>query len=292
MKRGMATERLEAMILRLVETEWPLSLITDVYVFGSYARGALEVGDIDVDIEHETTQEWARYFVTAMTRGQDAYAKFRIALRGRSRGLSLVFNGRAEMPDVPMILLWTWGESVDDALARLRGISEDADAGRAPRDDMTPAFGGYEDVLPRDLRAALIELQEAGAITLECLTLPKAQEVPRAVAGRVKGRWKDDSPLLSSAVAALIDCSSRGVDLRRVWLHGEPLGQLKPHYFIALGLGDRRCVARYLASPHAKEWIQVLDPSRSRQLRTLRVVASDRATLVRIATRHPYWAPL
>ncbi|WP_406429150.1 nucleotidyltransferase domain-containing protein [Streptomyces sp. NBC_00147] len=36
------------MIDRLEQGGWPLNLVEEIYVFGSYARGALEPGDVDL----------------------------------------------------------------------------------------------------------------------------------------------------------------------------------------------------------------------------------------------------
>ncbi|WP_159043405.1 nucleotidyltransferase domain-containing protein [Streptomyces sp. NBRC 110028] len=48
MKRERATQLLTDMLGRLEASGWPLDLVDEVYVFGSYARGALEPADVDV----------------------------------------------------------------------------------------------------------------------------------------------------------------------------------------------------------------------------------------------------
>lgn len=58
MKRERATRLLADMITRLEGGDWPLGLVEEVYVFGSYARGALEPNDVDVVIEHGTDKRW------------------------------------------------------------------------------------------------------------------------------------------------------------------------------------------------------------------------------------------
>lgn len=58
MKRERATRLLADMITRLEGGAWPLGLVEEVYVFGSYARGALEPNDVDVVIEHGTDERW------------------------------------------------------------------------------------------------------------------------------------------------------------------------------------------------------------------------------------------
>ncbi|WP_406426572.1 nucleotidyltransferase domain-containing protein [Streptomyces sp. NBC_00147] len=48
MKGARATQLLHHMIDRLEQGGWPLNLVEEIYVFGSYARGALEPGDVDL----------------------------------------------------------------------------------------------------------------------------------------------------------------------------------------------------------------------------------------------------
>ena len=38
------------------QQDWPLSLVTEVYLFGSFARGALAPHDLDIDVEHENDE--------------------------------------------------------------------------------------------------------------------------------------------------------------------------------------------------------------------------------------------
>ncbi|MGW7284017.1 nucleotidyltransferase domain-containing protein [Streptomyces sp. NPDC054847] len=58
MKRERATRLLADMITRLEGGGWPLGLAEEVYVFGSYVRGALVPNDVDVVIEHGTDKRW------------------------------------------------------------------------------------------------------------------------------------------------------------------------------------------------------------------------------------------
>lgn len=51
MKRSEATKRINGFLGRLVSGEGRyVSRVREVWVFGSFARGALEVGDIDVAV--------------------------------------------------------------------------------------------------------------------------------------------------------------------------------------------------------------------------------------------------
>jgi predicted nucleotidyltransferase len=52
MKRDRATELLEGLLRRVSKgAGWPLEVVESVRVFGSYARGALEPGDVDVAVD-------------------------------------------------------------------------------------------------------------------------------------------------------------------------------------------------------------------------------------------------
>ncbi|MEV6949781.1 nucleotidyltransferase domain-containing protein [Streptomyces sp. NPDC051172] len=80
MKRERATELLHEMLDRLEEGARPLDLVDEVYIFGSYARGALEPGDLDVAVVHHTDTAFTEDVVGAIIYGRDPMAD----MRGRS----------------------------------------------------------------------------------------------------------------------------------------------------------------------------------------------------------------
>jgi predicted nucleotidyltransferase len=88
-KRSEATRRVEALLGRLVDGEArALPRVREVWVFGSFARGALEVGDIDVAVEFDQTKDEAgRWFATLMAGGYDHLGALRRELRGNQRAL-------------------------------------------------------------------------------------------------------------------------------------------------------------------------------------------------------------
>lgn len=74
MERARALALLEGVLERLVEGqgEWPLSLIREVYIFGSVARGALYPGDVDLDVEFDHTDaRRASEVITGLSYGCD-----------------------------------------------------------------------------------------------------------------------------------------------------------------------------------------------------------------------------
>lgn len=103
------------------------------HVFGSYARGGFEPGDVDVAIDidrHE--REWRSHFISGMSCGRDPYAALRMALRGRTRSIEILFERHTGHDDVPMTIVWRRGET--PAFERIDGITPDPSAGRAARD--------------------------------------------------------------------------------------------------------------------------------------------------------------
>lgn len=146
MKRERATGLLADMIKRLEGGGWPLGLVEEVYIFGSYARGALEPNDVDVVIEHGTDKRWLGESLDASFNGRDSYVGMRQALRGRTRGISFQFRGRSSLQDegFDLFLLWRKGEPFSLARERLASLRVDPEAGTAPRDHMLPEFEGLE----------------------------------------------------------------------------------------------------------------------------------------------------
>lgn len=94
MKRSEATKRINGLLGRVVSGEGRyVSRVREVWVFGSFARGALEVGDIDVAVEFDQTKDEAgRWFATLMAGGFDHLGALRRELRGNQRVLELHFN--------------------------------------------------------------------------------------------------------------------------------------------------------------------------------------------------------
>jgi predicted nucleotidyltransferase len=55
-KRSEATKRIEGLLASVVNGEGSyLPRVREVWIFGSYARGALEVGDVDLAVEFDQT---------------------------------------------------------------------------------------------------------------------------------------------------------------------------------------------------------------------------------------------
>jgi len=134
-KRSEATKRIEGLLARVVNGEGSYSpRVREVWIFGSYARGALEVGDVDLAVEFDQTKDEAgRWFATLMAGGFDHLGALRRELRGTQRALEIHFN---ELEDLRKEgfepwLLWRRGDSLGEAHARLVALAPDASARRA-----------------------------------------------------------------------------------------------------------------------------------------------------------------
>ena len=161
MKRDRATGLLEDLLEQASKgVGWPLELVESVLVFGSYARGALEPGDVDVAVDINRQHiRWSSHLVNSISHGRNPYSVVRQALCGRKRGISILFERDHGYDHVPMMLLWARGESVEVALERLHAIPVDSDARRAPRDPMLSCFEGLEEWLPLFVREELAGLR-------------------------------------------------------------------------------------------------------------------------------------
>src|SRR5262249_3580973 len=151
------TKRIEGLLARVVAANGSyLPRVREVWIFGSYARGALDVGDVDLAVEFDQTKDEAGiWFATLMAGGFDHLGALRRELRGNQRALKIHFN---ELEDLhregcePQ-LLWRRGDALEQAHARRAALAPDASAQRAPRDTVHPLLAGVE-----KLKAALADL--------------------------------------------------------------------------------------------------------------------------------------
>ena len=197
MKRERAIDLAEHLLRNLDDGQetWPLSLVTAVYVFGSFARGALTPGDLDIDIEKTSDQQWSTHFVRSLSAGRDPFIPLRKALATGRRGYQFAVQyWDMEGRDFEMTLLWKRGDTLDAAMKRLHAIQIDPAAGRAERDSMLPEFEGIGDWIPRPYREGLCIAVGSGAIRIERLVLPDSQVASPVAARHIQRRWKPTIP--------------------------------------------------------------------------------------------------
>ncbi|GFE27532.1 hypothetical protein [Streptomyces nigrescens] len=268
MKRERATAVLNEMLKRLEQNAWPLNLITEIHLFGSYIRGALEVGDIDVVVQHTTDDCWTEQSLDAFFGGRDSYVPMRRALRGNRRGISFQFQGRDSLQseDIELLLLWRQGEPIALARRRLAAITPDTTAGRAPRDHVLPAYETLADLIPRPVRIDLHRWSTDRKITVTTHALRDAQPRFTTATRHMDYRWVPNSPLRRAAAAALAYLESTGQRLDRCEVHRQYLVRGVTDQtidcFVDLGWRYWRSAERYLAD--GQSWFEVL-PATSRQ---------------------------
>ncbi|MCK1815211.1 nucleotidyltransferase domain-containing protein [Streptomyces sp. XM4011] len=283
MKRERATTLLNDMLDRLEEGGWPLDLVDEILLFGSYARGALNPSDVDLVVEHRTDDRLTSEFLHALSYGRDPSASMKRALKGNSRGLQIHFRERKtlEAEGFELTLLWTRGESVDTARNRLAAITPDPDAGRAPRDHMIEAFDGIDRWVPRPVRIDLTDLVDRKAATIRQLQLPDAEPAHPAALEALT-RWSDTSPLRRAAAAVLAHLEAASRPLDSVYLHGEPvIGSCYSDtaWQTGIGFGWRHYRGIFHHLQEGTDWFEVVRPTRTQRLHTLHITIQDRSAL-------------
>jgi hypothetical protein len=280
-ERKRATEVAEGILRRLVEgrREWPLSLVRELYVFGSFARGALQPGDVDLDVEFDHHDDrWAREVVQGLSYGYDPCRVFRQALVGRRRGAQFLFDGRTEA-DFDMTLLWRRGDDLPTALGRLHAIKPDPQARRADRDAMLPEFEGMDHWLPRPDREQIFEAVEKGALHVERLVLKDVRIDHPLALDHLETRWAPSSPLYRAGQAVFGYLLARGVDPGQIHLHGRDVRDRVTPYFAGFQLRYLRAMQRCFLEHQGTEWIEVIHPTRRGDLLALKLSPASRAPL-------------
>lgn len=277
MKRERATSLLVEMIDRLEVGAWPLGLVEEVYVFGSYVRGSLTPNDADVVVQHGTDRKWLDESVYASSYGKDSYTSMKQGLRGNRPGVSFQFGERDTLraEGFELTLLWQRGEPFDLARQRLAAMTPDPTAEPAPRDHMLPQFEGIEHRVPRPARIELHQLHTAGKITITAVQLPDAEPADPHVRRHFERRWTNTSPLRRAAGAALAHLETRHVDLSGVQLHNRQLvyDTVEVTHFVDLGWHYFRAMTRHLR--HGRVWLEVLNPLTSKPAAGLQITPAS-----------------
>jgi hypothetical protein len=214
-KRSEATRRVEGLLARVVAGSGSyLPRVREVSIFGSYARGALEVGDVDLAVEFDQTKDEAgMWFATLMAGGFDHLAALRRELRGNQRVLELHFN---ELEDLRQQgfepqLLWRRGDSLEQARARLAALAPDASARRAPRDSVHPLLAEVETLIPRPARQEFSLFMWAGWLDAKLVELPPEQAANPVTRRRFADRWTESNPRFRAAHAVASYVEHEGI---------------------------------------------------------------------------------
>ncbi len=257
------------------QDEWPLSLVRELYVFGSFSRGAIEPHDLDLDVEHEVDRRWSVHFADCLAYGRDHFNLMKRPLTGGKRGCQFTFNFR-DRADFSMTLLWRKGDSLATALRRLHSIQPDPSAGRATRHAMLPQFEGLDHQIPRPIRHALSEMVTSGAITIERLVLEDSDVRSSLAREHLAGRWMASSPLYRAARAVVADWEQRGIDPTCGHLHGADIHDKDTPYFAGFSWRYFTSIPACLTRYGGVEWLEVIHPTKTRPLHALRIMPGDR----------------
>jgi Nucleotidyltransferase domain len=278
--RERATSLAENLLrnLDIGQSNWPLSLITEVYVFGSFARGAQEPGDLDIDVELAGDEEWNMHVVSSLPYGRNPYAVLRKPLSAGRRGYQYTFDFR-DRADFDMTLLWRKGDTLGTALGRLHAIQPDPLAGRAPRDSMLPEFEGIEDWVPRPYRTALCAAVSDGALRIERLSLPDGVVASPEAEEHIRLRWNPASPLRRAGTAVVSHWEQHGIDPGRGHLHGRDIRDQDTPYFANFGWSHFTSIPHCLTEYSGIEWLEVVHPTKAGPLDCLRLVPLDTAKI-------------
>jgi hypothetical protein len=281
--RDKATAALTALLETVCAGGPHADCVIAVYVFGSYARGALTVGDVDTDIEYDARLDPGveREMLDNLVVGRDWNTPFRKALKP-ARALQVMF-GRHEMLVEP-VLVYQRGDTLAGARARVAAITPDPAAGRAERDPVNPAIEPVADDLARPSRIMLSELIEAGMLTIEVIDLPDAAEdeiADRVYCRDMRMRWRNpSSPLVRAAHAAGRYLEAADVDLGAVVLMPNGvLGGAGSVWAVDCRETHLRRLVTYLGYNEISNGLFILHPERRRPLRALRVTAPDATAL-------------
>jgi len=277
-KRKEATKRLESVLAILAEaTSEPVMRVTAIYVFGSYARGAAIVGDIDVDVEYEIDHDRARLEIDRLLSGQSAYSDLRSALFGGQRIFHAHFHEHDKLEEElgGLRLLWRRGETEETALARLRSFRLDPAAGRAARDPVADPLKGIVDELGRGLAQHLNDAITDGLLEARQIDLPDGSPRDREAVASIEDRWGPRNPLRRPALAAAAYLESAG--FLGISAYGGPAGLTVDEGRALADFGTRkvRDVALYFEATRAELWLQVINPRRGAPLRALLLTPAE-----------------
>lgn len=281
MKRARAEQLVTDLLMRLAtDPQWPLSLVDQVHVFGSFARGALEPHDVDLAVEFTPDEQFKMDFIYDLSRGRNPFAGLKRALTGGSRGLQFQFQELQNLhrDKIATTLLWKRGESLSAALGRLNAIEADPDAGRAVRDYMLPAFEGIDRAVPLPVRQLLCDWSHAGAVQIAQVQLPDRNVRDARARDVIARRWVDTSPLRRAASDAVAYLEAQGAAARAIHLHGEDIDRRETPYFIGFQWRHVTSIHSCLTQWGGQLWLEVPRPA-TRQLTGLLITVQDRAVL-------------
>lgn len=289
MKRDDAVRLVEQMLRNLDagRTQPPLDIVTKVYVFGSFARGAVAPHDIDLNVELAPDLDFAASAVSDLGYGRDPYRHIRHALVGRSRQCQFQFDATDKMRhgglDFALTLLWQRGDAIDAALTRLHAITADPTAGRAVRDWMLPAFDGLDRWIPGPVRKPIYQAVKAKALHIERLDLADCDVRDAGAKLALDDQWKPGGDTHRGATAAVAYFERRGIPAGQIRIQRTRLGpDTPPRCFVGIRWRNFDAIQWKLTADPGAEWLEILRIGTRGPFPALRLQPLDGKTLVRI----------
>jgi predicted nucleotidyltransferase len=209
-KREAATLRLEELLTNVAAGGRHAKMVDEVWLFGSYARGAPTPGDVDLEIVITPDEKYQRDEVQAFFGHRHPGIDFLRELRGRRRGLQIGVNRSSEIDFPEKMLLYRRGDDLSLAMDRLHAIPVDPDAVAVPRDPVVPELEGLDKELTRSERAELSALSSADWLDIERLTLEDEALTSEAEVA-LDRLYAEGSPLGRAATLALTEMGRRGI---------------------------------------------------------------------------------
>ena len=266
------------MLERICAGEGACGCVTAVHAFGSWSRGAPHVGDVDLDVEYESSLDPAvdEEVVRRLVDGRDWNTPVRQALRPR-RTLQVLFNRLDMVADT--VLIYERGDTLAQALARIDAIAVSSDGGRAPRDPVHPTLEPVVEELARPTRILLTEMLSRGYIDVEVVQLPDAELDAINDSDyhlTVHVRWSQSSPLARAAIAGGVWLQARSVPLGQVKLLGRVVGDEPPVWALEAREHKLRSFVYDMGHAGVGDWLFVIAPAHKRPLRGLHIVVADK----------------
>jgi hypothetical protein len=307
--RRRATKKILDVLGRLVVGEGPLDRIRTAWVMGSYARGAPDVGDVDLVLEIDEPRSAAQQGLDSYYRRAHPYAEVVGALGcgagsfvnvevlpvfseerdlsgpvAESDALPLMGHVITDEPFDPQpILLWLRGEGLDAARARLEDLPLVPEARRFERTTTVAVLDDLEHELGARVAFQLAMQVREGVVSVEPILLQPAP-VPDEFQDTLERRYSRTSIRKAAASAALSHLRGKGVEPEQILLIDEPavdwLGRLddclKPEVKIDFNLFRVYLFAGGRASPGTQR-LHIWPRSKAGPWLALRIVALKEA---------------
>lgn len=228
MKRNIATERLTEMLGNL-HRDCPFeSSISEVWVFGSYAKGSPTPGDIDLEVildPDETYEKQRAEAIFSKTRRPEG--QIYDHLFGRRRCFHMTFGKERFYEDLGHRLLYRRGDTAEMSLHRLTAIKENPELIKEAR--TVPELSELAGRIPTWELTELSALVSGGWVQAESIAIPPPP-AGTAAPGSISRNYAKSSPLVRSALAGILELERRGARRNRMMVMGSRVFELGQGY--------------------------------------------------------------